>query len=337
MNKKVLLPLLISGFLMSACSSGGDSSSSQAPSSEPQVSSEVSSESSSEAPADPVIHGQGAPSNTQGEQYSLYVDSDTGKIYEKNKQYVAPTSSLKRAVDESKWIYTNCKAGPNFSKVSPVADAIRNTLLCTNVTLKANDHIEVHMGSMDMENTSVAYIAYNVGNVIFKTEDDTHKGFDNAIIRAYSLYDIDQDQYSFFMNEGGVLVDRSAYIDDGDPAHEALINTFTTRCFNNHIEDACGFALCDKILEELDNFVVNDRVYTLNKTITGTSEKYAKQYGEGQMTFSNIEFKLNEDSSALEYFSLSFRYRSTDNSVDLVEDMVIEINNLRTTSFAVPE
>ena len=326
MKKKYILPILLSGLLLASCGTNADDSPSSSSPSEVEP-----------APVEKIITGRGKPSNTDGAQYSLYVDSETNMIYEKNKAYAAPSSSLKRAADESKWIYTNCKAGANFTKESPVADALRNALLSTNVTLKANDHTVFNQGSFHMDNTSVAYIAYNVGNVLFKSEEPGYEGFDNAIIRAYSLYDIDNDSYKFYMNEGSSFVDRTSYINDGDPSHEGLVSRFITRCFNNYLELSCNFPLCDKILEELDNFTVYDKVYTLPKDIVGTSDIYTNMYGEGEFKFSNLSFKLSSDGSSLDYFEFRFSFETNDKSVSVVEDLHIEVTNLRTTSFAIPQ
>lgn len=331
--------------LLASCGTNIDSSVEESVNSSSTSANEVSIEVSEGASN--IITGHGEPSNDLGTLYSLYVDEDTHKIYEKNKAYV-PTSPLamkKFANDDgAKWVDTNCKAGENFNKESPVADVLRTALLSTNVTIKANDHTVVNMGSSNYAMDSVAYIAFNVGNVIFKTDAEGYEGFDNAIIRAYSTYNADTKQFSLFMNEvngnyQGVnnFVDRTSYLTDEDPSHKAFAERFTKRCFNDYVESACKFALFDEILKELDNFTVTNKVYALDKVISVVSEDYIAMYGEGQLKFSNLEFKLSEDSLSLDYLSFSLVYQTTDETNVISEDMRIEASNLRTTSFNIPE
>ena len=353
-NNLLLVGLMSIGLLLSSCGTGNNDSSisSLLSSSEPDstVSTESSkSDSSSASEQDSsIIHGHGAPNNSQGSLYSLYVDDDTGKIYEKNKPYNG-SSSLEarqyRAIDDdAKWIYTNCIAGENFDKESPVADALRSTLLATNITLKATDHVVLNReGSEPMEISSIAYLAFNTGSVMFKTDAPNHEGYDNAIIRGYSLYNIDENSYKIFFNDNGGheevnnFVDHTDYLTDGNPSHYGLALRFTKRCFTEYIEASCSFPLFDTILKELDNFTVNDKVYALDKAIVGRSDMYDSMYGEGVITFSNIEFKLSSESNSIDYLSFRFAFQTNDNSISIVEDIRMEASNLRKTSFAIPE
>ena len=350
-NNFLLVGLMSIGLLLSSCGTGNtDSSVSSLLSSSESVNSDSAESSRSDSSSaseqeSSIIHGHGAPNNSQGSLYSLYVDDDTGKIYEKNKPYNA-TPSLEarqyRAIDDdAKWIDTNCIAGENFDKESPVADALRRTILATNITLKATDHTVIDMGSMHIDNSTIAYLAFNTGSVMFKTDAPNHEGYDNAVIRGYSLYNIDENSYQIFLNDGNEevynFVDHTDYLTDGDPSHYGLALRFTKRCFNEYIDGSCNFPLFDTILKELDNFTVNDKVYTLDKAIVGRSDIYDSTYGEGVLTFSNIEFKLSSKSNSIDYLSFRFTFQTNDNSVSIVEDLRLEASNLRKTSFAIPE
>ena len=297
-----------------------------------------------------VTHGHGAPNDNEGELYSLYVDDDTNKIYEKNASY-KPSSSvqlvskhLNTQLDtqldsgNAKWIYTNCLAGENFGKESSIGNAIRSTLLSTNITLKCT--LGLSTSSQPTKFDVVTYVAYNYGNVLQKQATSSTVSFDDATLVGYSTYNIDTDSYRLFIQSGQNLVEHTEYIDSTDPMERSIASNFVNRCLNNNMENVCNFALCDTILKELDNFTVTNRVYHLNKTINVTSSAlYDALYGAGNyyLEFKNIEFKLNENLNALEYFKFTFGYGKNDRSEWLEEEFLAEISNLRTTYFEIPE
>lgn len=287
-----------------------------------------------------IIHGHGAPNDNEGELYSLYVDDDTNKIYEKNAAYVPQISltSLKRKQldlnsDDAKWIYTNCVAGENFDTESSVGNAIRATLLSTNITLKCTLGIET---SSQSKFDVITYLAYNYGNVLQKQAASSNVSFADAELVGYSTYNIDSDSYRLFLKSGENIEEHTDYIDSTNPMEKSIASGFVNRCLNNHMEKTCDFALCDSILSELDNFTITDRVYHLNKTINGTSSPlYDELYGAGNyyIEFKDIEFKLTEDLNSLEYFKFTFGYGKNDRSEWLEEEFLAEISNLRTTYF----
>ena len=216
MDRKTLFfsALLIAS--LTSCSSGGKPNGENTPSGE-----------------DNIIHGRGTPSNDIGSLYSLYVDDNDGKIYEKNKEYVNATTNLRRSnSDNSQWIYTNCLAGDNFDKNSATADAIRATLLSTNVTLRCDLGIETTFNGNNSNMDVVTYLQYNFGNVLQKQVVDKDN-IDDASLVGYSLYDINNDSYRLFLNSGGTIVDHTEYITSDNPGERLIASTFINRCLNN--------------------------------------------------------------------------------------------------------
>ena len=165
MNRKTLFFSALLIALLTSCSSGGKPNGENTPGGE-----------------DNIIHGRGTPSNDIGSLYSLYVDDNDGKIYEKNKEYVNATTNLRRSnSDNSQWIYTNCLAGDNFDKNSATADAIRATLLSTNVTLRCDLGIETTFNGNISNMDVVTYLQYNFGNVLQKQVVDKDN-IDDALL-----------------------------------------------------------------------------------------------------------------------------------------------------------
>ena len=296
-----------------------------------------------------IIHGHGAPNDNEGELYSLYVDDDTNKIYEKNAAYVPQISltSLKRKQldlnsDDAKWIYTNCVAGENFDKESSVGNALRSTFLSTNITLKCV--MEIAATGQQKQNV-ITYVAYNYGNVLMKTEDNpaNPSGFDGARLVGYSIYNVDNDQYQIFGNNNGEINDYTSYITSDDPGKRNIAANFTKRCLNNQLEETTNFSLFDTTLKELDNFTVANRIYSLSQTFSVSSALYdamlTPMYGEGNyyVEFKDIEFKLNEEGTALEYFKFNFGYGNKDRTNTVEQSLYAEISDLRTTYFEFPE
>ena len=328
MKKSILFISALLALSMTACGTSQDSN-------EPVTPSTPSN--NEPAPVDnSIIHGHGAPNNNQGSLYSLYVDDDTGKIYEKNKPYSAPVAAAVKFAenDEAKWIYTNCLAGDNFNKNSPVANAIRATLLSTNITLKCTLSIDTN-SSPHID--AITYLAYNFGNILQKQAADSSVSFADADIVGYSKYNINADSYQLFLKSGDNMVDYTSYITSSDPMEQYIASNYVNRCLNNQLEKTCNFALCDLILSELDNFTVTNKVYLLNKTINTTAPLYDAQFGVGNyyLEFKDIEFKLSDDGNSLDYFRFTFRYGANDLSLTLEEDFLAEISDLRTTSFSV--
>ena len=340
MNKKFLLPFLLSGLLIAGCSTSnneGDPANNDPGNNTTNNNNNGSNGNNNQV----IIRGHGAPNNNEGALYSLYVDEDTGKIYEKNKQYV-PTqaNSLVKFAneDDSKWIYTNSIAGDNFGKDSALATAIRTTLLSTNITLKASLTINTTLGGHPFNTEAITYLQYNFGNVLQKAEDDNHHGFEDSPVVGCSIYDVDNDSYRLFVNGSSGLEEHTEYITSSDPMERSLASGFVNKCLNNNIENTCNFALVDTILSELDNFTVNNQVYSLNKTISSTSQLYDQMYGENNyyMEFRDIRFKVNNDGTALDNFYFVFEYGNLEKTETMLETLFLEVSNLRTTSFDLP-
>lgn len=295
-----------------------------------------------------IIHGHGAPNDNEGELYSLYVDDDTNKIYEKNASYVPQSTPahLKRRQldndDEAKWIYTNCVAGENFDKESSVGNALRSTFLSTNITLKCV--MEIAATGQQKQNV-ITYVAYNYGNVLMKTEDNPANpvGFDGARLVGYSIYNVDNDQYQIFGNNNGEITDYTSYITSDDPGKRNIAANFTKRCLNNQLEETTNFSLFDTTLKELDNFDKTGRVYKLSQTFSVSSALYdamlTPMYGEGNyyVEFKDLEFKLNEEGTALDYFKFNFGYGNKDRTNTIEQSFYAEISDLRTTYFEFSE
>lgn len=297
-----------------------------------------------------VIHGHGEPNNDEGELYSLYVDDDTNKIYEKNATY-EPQSNLVRLTsysnkleneqennDNAKWIYTKCVAGDNFDKASSMGNAFRSTFLSTNITLRCVMTIDA---TGQQHRDVITYLSYNYGNVLMKTEDNPAKpvGFDSARLVGYSIYDVDNDQYQIFGNNNGVITDYTSYINSDDPAKRNIASNFTKRCLSNQLEETTNFSIFDTILKELDNFVLTDGVYKLNRTFSVSSALYDQMltpmYGAGNyyVEYKNLEFKLNAEGTDLDYFKFNFGYGNNDRTNTVEQSFYAEISNLRTTFF----
>ena len=286
-----------------------------------------------------IIHGHGAPQKSQGSLYSLYVDDDNGKIYEKNKVYTPSSPSGRYMEDDGgEWLYTNCNAGSNFNKNSPVADAIRATLLSTNITLRCDLNIETTSGGQTSAMEVVTYLQYNFGNVLQKHvtgKDD----IDDAMLIGYSTYDINSDSYRLFINSGGTITEHTEYITSDNPQERLIASNFINRCLNNQLENTFNFALADYILSEIDNFKSSDNRYALDKVINITSNPYYDQiYGPGNyyIEFKDINFELSEDNKSLKYIEFGFEYGKKDKSEVMKEILHADISHLRTTSFDIP-
>lgn len=321
--------IILTLFALSACSNNVESSTSGTQSS-----------SSEQENSKNIIHGRGVPNNNDGQLYSLYVDDDTNKIYEKNIYYVPQSNtsnSIKRSndSDNGKWIYTKSLADENFDKESSVSSAIRNTFLSTNITLKITAGIDANGEHHD----GVTYYAYNFGSVLLKCEDAKHPGFDDAILAGYSTYDIESDKYQLFLNNGGVITDCTSYFTSDVATERSIASIYVTRCLNGQSEDS-SFSMVNTILKELDNFETTDRIYKFNQTINiDSSSYYDEMPGEDNyyIELKNLEFKLNEDGNALDYFKYDFGYFDKGNSLTIEQTLLVEVSNFRTTYFEIPE
>ena len=287
---------------------------------------------------DNIIHGHGAPTNDKGSLYSLYVDDDNGKIYEKSKAYVKTNKSRAAGDDDAKWIYTNCEAGSHFDKNSAQADAVRTTLLSTNVTMKYSLGVQTHEGSSEGTMDVVTYIKYNFGSVLQKQALTPTATFDESMLVGYSLYDIDNDSYQLFLQSGPEITDCTSWIDSDNPMEKQVAIGFTTRCLSNNMENACHFSLVDTFLEEIDNFVLTDGTYKLDKQFNITNVPfYDAIYGENNyyILFKDLQFTLSEDGKSLDNFRFYFEYGNTEKTSYMCEDFFAEVSELRTTSLDV--
>ena len=319
----LLAPLLLSG-----CSTSPSDPSSNPPSSNPPS----GDPGNVVPPLDTgVLHGHGAPSQSLGVANSLYVDDDTGLIYEKGVKVSASTSSAKRAAtSDAKWISTKCRAGDNFEEGDAIGKAVRSSFYATNVTYKLT--MDIEMTAQPAQHV-VSYLAYNCGNVLMKNvTSPTDDSFENAQSVGYSIYDNDNDTYTaLYLREGGPeLSDYTELIAQNDPRSYS----FLYRCIGNYFDNQITPDLYKAFIQDINSFTLADGVYSLEKTIDTTSPMTVMlSSNDTFVKLSDFSFKLNTAGDALEYFQFGIRFGLNDQSLVFNEVIKAEVQNLRTTTF----
>lgn len=329
MKKLLKSTFLLIPLLLSACSTPNENNSEQsstAPSSSEPITINTG-----------VLRGHGAPSQDIGEANSLYVDEDTGLIYEKGVKVNASSSSAKRAVgaNEAEWISTKTIAGEHFEEGSALGNIVRSSLLSTNVTLKFTLDITTTSQSSQSSMHVITYIAYNFGNVLQKQVTGQDDSFDASDTIGYSHYDKNNDRYTLYLKNGNEFVNRTSYIYSSNPGEYLIASNFVNRCISNHIEKSIGVPLADTFIHELDNFTLSNEVYYLDKVINTTSPAFDQMYGENNyfMTLSEFNFKVNSTGDALDYFQLKYEYGDKERTSVLSEVLKAELINFRSTTF----
>lgn len=323
MKKILKYTFLLIPLLLSACSTPNEDNS--------EPSSTASSSSESITINTGVLRGHGAPSQDIGEANSLYVDEDTGLIYEKGVKVSARTSSAKRAVtSDAKWINTKCRAGDNFEDGNAIGKAVRSSFYATNVTYKLT--MDIEMTAQPAQHV-ISYLAYNCGNVLMKNvTNPADDSFENALSIGYSIYDNDNDTYTaLYLREGGSeLSDCTELIAQNDPRSYSFLD----RCIGNYFDNKITPDLYKAFIEDINSFTLANGVYSLGKTIDTTSP-LTTQLGSNDtfVKLSDFSFKLNTAGDALEYFQFGISFGLNDQSLVFNEVIKAEVQNLRTTTF----